>query len=115
DLYIVCPSPMRRLGACQQRGNAAADARLLPFAGHATVHGGGSLPVDDDQEIFRRRDPNVRRRVAKYPHTEIRPADPQTVQLQLTWCVSWKLLDRNELAHGAASARLAAVRGLLFR
>src|SRR5450432_3675012 len=105
---------MRRLGASQQRGNAAADALLLPCTGHATVHGGGSLSVDDDQEIFRRGDPNVGRRIAKYPHAEIGPADPRTVQLQFTWCVSWKLLDRNELAHGAASARLAAVRRLFF-
>src|SRR6266404_8907654 len=105
---------MRRLGAGQQRCNAAADALLLPCAGHAAVHRGRSLPVDDDQEVFRRGDPNVGRRIAKYPHAEIRPADRRTVQLQFTWCVSRKLLDRNELAHGAASAWFAAVRRLFF-
>ena len=26
----------------------AADALLLPCAGHAAVHSGGSLPIDDD-------------------------------------------------------------------
>src|SRR3984893_14580594 len=114
DLDIVCPSPMRRLGAGQQRGNATADALLLPRAGHAAVHPGGSLPVDHDQEVFRRGDPHVGRRIAKSPQAKIRPADRRTVQLQFTWRVSRKLLDRNELAHGAASAWLAAVRRLFF-
>jgi len=74
------------------------NALLLPCAG---PRGGsswvGSLPVDDDQEVFRRGDPKCRTAHSEIPAIrKSGPADRRTVQLQFAWCVSRKLLDRNK-------------------
>src|SRR5437879_4797967 len=77
---------------------------LLPRPGDAAIHRRHTFPIDDDQKILGRGDPDIGRRIAEHPQPEIGLSHRKTVQHQFAGSIAWQLLDRDELAHSAVSS-----------